>query len=71
MHERMTKFINENRVLPSSQYGFRKGHSTTHAVYHFIIKIKEFLYFGYMSSAIFMDLSKAFDTVNHEALITK
>jgi hypothetical protein len=42
-HERMAKFMNENRILPSSQYCFRKGHSTTRAVYYFIINIKKIL----------------------------
>ena len=71
MHERMTKFINENGILPSSQYDFRTGHSTTHAAYHLIINIKEFLDFGSTTLATFADLLKAFDTVNQEALITK
>ena len=55
------------------QYGFRKGHNTSHPVLHFIDKIyssinKETPEF---TLGIFIDLKKAFDTVDHQILLKK
>ncbi len=36
IHKRVSSFLNENDLLYQHQYGFRKGHSTTDAVTHFM-----------------------------------
>ena len=56
-----------------SQYlcGYRKGYSTQYALLSFIEKWKSFKDKGGFSAAILMDLSKAFDTINHDLLIAK
>ena len=51
--------------------GYRKGHSAQHALISLIEKWKTSLDKGGYAGAIMMDLSKAFDTLNHELLIAK
>ena len=71
IHCRLYKFLQKNKVLNENQYGFRKSHSTSYAIYDLIEnKLKNFdekLY----TCALYIDLSKAFDTVDHSILIKK
>ena len=51
--------------------GFRKSHNTQHCLLKMLEKWNEALDTGNFVDAIFMDLSKAFGTLNHDLLITK
>ena len=51
--------------------GFRKSHNTQHSLLKMLESSKDALDKGNSVSAIFMDLSKAFDTLNHDLLIAK
>ena len=51
--------------------GFRKSHGSQHALLKMIENWKTKLNMGYMVGLIYMDLSKAFDSLNHELLIAK
>ena len=51
--------------------GFRKGYNTQYALLSMIEKWKQYLDNNGHAGAILMDLSKAFDTINHELLIAK
>ena len=53
------------------QFGFRKGYSTNFAMIILIDKISQALDEGSYVLGIFIDLSKAFDTVNHSILCEK
>ena len=59
------KFLNVNNVFFKFQYGFRKLHSTTLVLIEFSYSVRRFLDGNYVIS-IFVDLTKAFDTVDHE-----
>ena len=69
--KRLTQFIEENKMLSKHQYGFRRNRSTEHAVIDFVEKITQAIEQGKLSVGIFLDLSKAFDTINHKSLIRK
>ena len=64
-------YFTENKLLYDSQYGFRKYHSTEFAALEFTDKIISNLDQGKLPVAIFLDLSKAFDTIDHNIMIHK
>ena len=65
MYQRLIKFIDANEILSKHQYGFRKNRSTEHAIIEITDKISKAIDEGKYTIGIFLDLSKAFDTVNH------
>ena len=71
MHSRLYDFLENSAILYDLQFGFRKKHSTDHALIDIIENIKEKLDKQVYSCGVFIDLEKAFDTVNHNILIQK
>ena len=69
MYNRLINFINENKLLYKFQFGFQKGKSTSMALIMLIDKISEALDKGELAIGVFLDFSKAFDTVDHNMLI--
>ena len=67
----MYSFLNNNNILIPNQFGFRKNHSTDYAIIQLCDKIIESLANKEHIIGIFMDLSKAFDTIDHKILIHK
>ena len=71
MYNRLIDFINENKLLYKFQFGFQKGKSTNMALIMLIDKISEALDKGELAIGVFLDFSKAFDTVDHDILTRK
>ena len=71
MHKRLYEFFEDNNVLYELQFGFRKKMSTGHSLVEITEEIKESIDDGKFGCGIFIDLKKAFDTVNHKILLTK
>lgn len=71
IHDRLSKFLNNNRFFYKFQYGFRHRSSTRTATVELFDKILNALDNGQIVTSVFLDLAKAFDTVDHEILIRK
>ena len=71
MDKRLYQFFEDNNVLYKKQFGFQKRHSTSHSLIEITETIKESIDNGKFGCGIFIDLKKAFDTVNHQILLTK
>ena len=68
------EFMEENELFYKNQFGFRKQHSTSHAIITLVekvAKVAKALDKGKIVVGVFLDLKKAFDTVNHTILFKK
>ena len=71
IYNKVFDFLVRYKILFKSQYGYRKGHNTTHATLDFIKLIEDTIELNEYAIGIFCDLSKAFDTLNHQILLSK
>ena len=71
MNNRLYKYLSESNYLYEKQSGFRAAHSTDHAVIQLISQILQAFNENEHTIGIFIDLSKAFDTVDHHLLLQK
>ncbi len=69
VYKQLYNFVKDK--LHSSQYGYRRKHSTEHALLELNDRILQSLDNGELCMGIFIDLSKAFDTLDHQILIEK
>ena len=71
VHKRTYDFLNNYHQIYDSQYGFRSKHSCEHAIQELLGYILKGYEQGKHTLAIFLDLSKAFDTISHQVLFHK
>ena len=71
MYYRLYNFLSSHNCIYKFQFGFRNKYSTTHALLNLTEDIRKALDENLFSIGIFIDLQKAFDTVDHEILLTK
>ena len=71
MFNRIERFLNEHNLIYKYQYGFRKKYSTNHALLSIVEEINTNLDNKNFACGVFVDLQKAFDTVDHQILQSK
>ena len=64
-------FLEDHDILYSKQFGFRKRHSTTHAIIALTEKVSMALDSGKIVGGVFLDFKKTFDRVSHDILLNK
>ena len=71
VHHQLHSFLSEHKLLSPFQCGFRRNHSTEFPAIAFSDYIRSGVDLGLLTEAVFIDLRKAFDSVDHEILISK
>jgi len=71
MYKRLYLYLQGNNILYRYQFGFRKNHSTALALIDVVDSIYQYLDHNETVIGLYMDLQKAFDTVNHKILMQK
>ena len=71
VYNRLINFLNKFNTLSNNQYGFRKNHSTAYALIQLYDKLSDATDQGKVTLGLFIDLSKALDTVNRDILLVK
>ena len=71
MYKRLITFLNMHNILYDYQFGFRENYSTSLALIEIIENIQKQLEEGKIVAGLYLDLSKAFDTVDHNILLDK
>ena len=69
--DQLTKYVNESKVLCENQFGFRKSKNITDALFLLTRDFNEAIIKNKRSMVVFLDLAKAFDTVDRTKLLRK
>lgn len=68
LKNRLTDFLEKYKLITNTQYGFRRGASTKDAILDLVRRVVDNLNENNKCLAVFLDLTKAFDTVDHNIL---
>ena len=71
IHSRLSSFFDSQNTIYDNQFGFRKKHSTVHALSTAVKSITQSMNERSCSIGLFIDFSKAFDTIKHDILLKK
>ena len=71
MYKRLYTFLDYNNIIYDLQFGFRQQYSTSHVLINITENIRKALDDGNIGCGVFVDLQKAFDTVDHQILLAK
>ena len=71
LFNQLYEYFDRNNLLTQHQYGFRKNHSTEFAAMELIDRVANLLELGKIPFNLYIDLSKAFDVLNHDILLSK
>ena len=71
MYKRLYTFLSDNNIICNLQFVFRQQYSTSHALIDITENIRKTLDDGNIGCGVFVDLKKAFDTVDHQILLAK
>ena len=71
IYNRLFNYFEKNALLYENQFGFQQSNSTEHALLQLVKEVKQSFENGEYTLGVFVDLSKAFDTVDHEILLKK
>ena len=71
MYRRLYTFLSNQNIIYDLQFGFRQQYYTSHALINTTEKIRKALDDGNTGCGVFVDLQKAFDTVDHQILLAK
>jgi hypothetical protein len=69
--KQLVSFLDKHNIINHSQFGFRKNKSTNDVVALMVDKIIEYLDNKSCTNCVFLDLSKAFDCIDHDILLEK
>ena len=71
MYKRLQNFLEKNKILFQHQFGFQKNKSTSLAILDIYNNLTKSMENNSFSCCVFLDFAKAFDTVNHDILLSK
>ena len=69
MYNYLVNLINKHTILYNYQFGFTQQFSTSHGIISLVEKINQALYNGNIMIGVYLDVKKAFDTVDHNILL--
>ena len=71
VHQMIYKYLQEHKLLSAHQSGFRPLHSTSTCLTHVTNTLLHNIDKGYLTGLVLLDLSKAFDTLDHNVMLDK